>query len=511
MKKRILVFGLIFALATGGIGCANIAGDNSGSISGTDSFTGKENAAWQESDKLIMAFRTNGGVPEESQIRKVEAAINEILRQKINAEVELMIIQSGSYRQQMTLILSGNKQLDLMGVVPEMTSSAVSGGQLLELADLLESHGQGILDELPEELLRCGVFNGKQYFIPPQTDTAVGMGFYVMRKDIVDKYGIDVAGIQTYEDLTAVFQLIHDQEPDLTVVAPRNTGMSFMEYNCSWDRLGDFFGVLENYGQDNLEVVNLFETDAYQEYLLTMREWYQRGFISSDVTNAIESGPEQVKSGTLFAYAHANKPGVLTQEAIASGYEMVGCQVLEAINWTARPWQWAIPANTKHPEKAMELMNLLYTDPEIINLLIYGIEGEDYERREDGRIGYPDGVDSRTVGYSMANMLWSFGNTFKSYVWETNDPDIWDQTREWNQNGLTSKAFGFAFDSTPVSVEMAAVQNVYDQYRMGLECGLVEPMPALEEMNQKLYAAGLQEIIDEKQKQLNQWAAVQGD
>ena len=54
---------------------------------------------------------------------------------------------------------------------------------------------------------------------------------------------------------------------------------------------------------------------------------------------------------------------------------------------------------------------------------------------------------------------------------------------------------------------MAAVKNVYDQYRMSLECGLVDIDEALDKMNEELYAAGLQTIIDEKQRQLDEWAA----
>ena len=87
-------------------------------------------------------------------------------------------------------------------------------------------------------------------------------------------------------------------------------------------------------------------------------------------------------------------------------------------------WQWTIPENSAYPEKAMQFLNLLYSDPDIINLLAYGIEGEDYVVHDDGRISYPDGVDATNVGYSCANMLWSFGYEFNAHVWETNDADV---------------------------------------------------------------------------------------
>ena len=95
-------------------------------------------------------------------------------------------------------------------------------------------------------------------------------------------------------------------------------------------------------------------------------------------------------------------------------------------------------------------------------------------------------------------------------MWETNDPDVWEQTKEWNKTGVKSKAYGFVFNTAPVSNEIAAVQNVYDQYKMSLECGVVDPEETLKEMNEQLYAAGLQAIIDEKQAQLDKWAAENG-
>ena len=110
----------------------------------------------------------------------------------------------------------------------------------------------------------------------------------------------------------------------------------------------------------------------------------------------------------------------------------------------------------------------------------------------------------------MSSITWALGNQFNCYVWETNDPDIWEQTKAYQNEGVESLAYGFVFDPTPVANQEAAVQNVYDQYRMSLECGVVDPESTLAEMNEKLYAAGLQDIIDEKQAQLDAWAEANG-
>lgn len=463
-------------------------------------------AGEQEPEKLVVSFRTNGKVPEEKDIERIEECLNEILRKKINCEIKLVITQSSSYKQQMTLMLSGKEQLDVMGVTESMISPTVSGEQLWQLDSLLEEYGQGITEVLGEDLLSCGQYDGKQYFIPILSDTVNGNGTYMLRKDIVEKYEIDTDSVKTYEDLTKVFELVHEKEPEMTMVVPGNANMSFLEFNCNFDRLGDYFGVLENYGQDSLKVTNLFESQEYKDYLKVMRDWYQKGFINKDITSISESGTSQVRAGKTFAVSCVDKPGKDTQFYQESGYEGVAVQVLENLKITNVVWQWAIPKNSKNPQKAMEFLNLLYTDPDIINLLAYGQEGVDYEVKEDGRLGYPKGISQSTAGYSFSNMIWSFGNEFIADIWENDEPDLWERTKAWNETGYVSKAYGFVYDSTPVATEVAAVQNIYDQYKMALECGAVDPDEVLPEMNQILYAAGLQEIIDEKQKQLDIWS-----
>ena len=44
---------------------------------------------------------------------------------------------------------------------------------------------------------------------------------------------------------------------------------------------------------------------------------------------------------------------------------------------------WGISSTSKNPEKAMEFLNLMYSNPEISNLLMNGIEGQEYQKVSD--------------------------------------------------------------------------------------------------------------------------------
>ena len=102
---------------------------------------------------------------------------------------------------------------------------------------------------------------------------------------------------------------------------------------------------------------------------------------------------------------------------------------------------------------------------------------------------------------------WAFGNQFLTYIWEGDSPSLWEDMGAFNKNAPVSKAFGFTFDTSKVQTEYAAVTNVVNEYRAALEFGLLDNQDeALEEYNARLMEAGLDKIIAEKQRQLDEWA-----
>lgn len=483
------------------------AGDAASKEVSEEETKGESNASG-EIQKLVVTCRTFGSAPNDTA--KVQEAINKITREKIGVEIELVIIQSGSYAQQMTLMLSGDEAVDCMGATRVVFAAAYNNDQLRPLEPLLESNGQGILKEIDADYLKAGKMDGTLYGITTNRDHARGYGGWMLRKDILEKHNIDTGDVDSFEDLTAVFAAVHEKEPDMIMAAPATVGQSFLQHHVDFDNLGDYFGVLLNHGEA-LVVEDLFTSDQYKTYLDTVRGWYESGYISKDVVNATEAGASLMKAGNLFAYPTAGKPGIERQESTSTGYDGTYVQVMETFTSTAAPqtWQWTIPQNSTNPEKAMAFLNLMYTDPDIMNLISWGIEGEHYEVKDEGTIGFPEGIDASNSGYNL-NMTWQFGNEYIAHVWEGNDLDIWEQTAQWNTTGKFSKAMGFSFNNAPVGNEVAAVQNAYDEFRMGLECGVLDPDEALPQMNEKLEKAGLSTIMEEKQKQLDAWAQAEG-
>lgn len=100
-----------------------------------------------------------------------------------------------------------------------------------------------------------------------------------MRTDILEKYGIDPATIKTTDDLDGMFETIHAGEPDMAMM--RLEGSGTFVY-ADYDPLGDTFGVLLNYGQDD-EISDLFSSDKFRAECEKHREWFKKGWIASDI------------------------------------------------------------------------------------------------------------------------------------------------------------------------------------------------------------------------------------
>ncbi len=279
----------------------------------------------------------------------------------------------------------------------------------------------------------------------------------------------------------------------------------------TWDRLSDNLGVLMNYGEEPT-VVNLYETEEYETIIRTMREWYEAGYVNPDTTTATETSTSLIAAGNVFCTISSGTP--LTEETATQsvGYPMGVIPLGEALSTTANiaDFMWGIPYAAQEPEAAMKFLNLMYSDPEVSDLLNYGIEGIHYVVQEDGSYDYLEGEDMASCTYHP-QMDWLWPNSYIAGQWEGTNPDKPAIMQEFNANARKSIALGFNFDNTDVINEVTACNNVLMQYTIGLEVGALDVDTVLPEFRAALKDAGIDRVIAEKQAQLDAWLAENGE
>lgn len=496
MKKRLLACLLAVCLVL-------LAGCSSG-----DSQTQTEPAQTGTDSEVptVVMYYPLSGVPADQEM--VAEAINEYVLEKLGINLVLQVTPYSAYENQLNLLVAGSEQVDLAMIFGEDVSSLASRGALLPLDELVAEYGDGITQCLGD-YLEAGSVNGTLYQVPVNRSLFYQSGV-VLRKDILEKYDIDISTITCEEDLDAVFEIIKAGEPDMAMIQPENSGSVFV--HVDYDSLGDSCGVLLDYGQ-NLDVVDLYSTDEFREVCQLHREWYLKGYIPNDVLTNTESAAALVQAGKLLGYSVTVGPGTEQDKTNQCGVEMVMIPLKESFSYTSKVngFGWSILNNSKDPESAMKVLDLMYSDPTFLNMLDWGLEGVHYQMKEgsDRIITFADGVDSSNSGY-FHNWSFAFGDQLSAYFWDGTEEDFPEAVREMNENAIKSKAMGFAYDVTPVKNEYTAVTNVVNQYAAALSLGCIDPEESLPKFLDALEAAGMDKIVAEKQSQLDAWAEASG-
>lgn len=470
-----------------------------GSVLMAATLLGTSMNAFAASGEDVVSLRvwTYGLTATSDECAAVAEAISEITREKIGVEIELVRNADG---EKLNLALTSGEKLDLVNfhTFPGGLSTLVNNGMATPLEDLVAEYGQGALEMIDASLLPCGIVNGTLYSLPDMKDFATAYGI-AMRKDVLDEIGVDPAEIQTWDDIHDVLVKVKEAKPEMYPIVP-TWGGGGMQKAIPYDNLGtgflDALGVLENVFDGSTTVVNLYETDAYRELCERMYQWNQEGLVMADATTSNESN---LCASVGFSDYDNDSPAKLTQLRNDWGQEAVIIRTVEPyMSSNAGGSSFFIPSESKYPEKAMELWNLMYTDPEIATLFAYGIEGVNYTYADDKKehVAFVEGST-----YDLQD--WAWPNSWITPVQDGDDVDKWDQLKSFCDNAAVSPALGFTFDSTMVMNEITACNNVIAKYEVGLRWGVLDPEEALPQFNDELKAAGLETIIAEKQAQLD--------
>lgn len=525
MKKRLLALTMTFMMAA-----STLAG--SVVVSAEEATTVTEYGEYSEEDPYHLVFSYIELYPQDDAARAaVQDAMNAYTIPNYHIEVEFLPLEYAEYKTQIQLMISGGDELDVIPIYYTDASGWMAMNGIVDMFPYMETEeGKAIVEALGEANAYVGQMGGMLFGFPAAKES-VELGGLCMRADICDELGLTekynlgsnkdeyTGEVYDWSVATEIFDLVKENYPDMIPFYMQGNS-SIARRFCFFDELADQFGVLDwEVDHDSTTVVNEFETDTYKDYVTKMAEWYDAGYIYKDAATDTQGPAAMMKAGNTFSYATAIKPGFLVEANAANGIECYamyfGTNIEGGYSTTnVSFFDTGIATNSMDPDMAFKFVSALYTDPVVMNLWQNGIEGVNYQVLEDGTAYFVDGEDAANYSYHM-NTGWAMGNQFISYVWNdgSKSADYWEKLAAHNTWAQYSPVFGFMWDSTNFSTQIAACTNVLNQYRAALETGSVGVdgvEDTLKAMNDALYASGLQDIMDEKQVQLDAWIAENG-
>ena len=338
-----------------------------------------------------------------------------------------------------------------------------------------------------------------------------------VRQDLMDKYGI--SELDNWDDYKKYMLTIAEKEtPESGIYALAAAG----DNNELWDvyrQQTDTFLALDSSYLDFMyeykgdipakeDIKLAYEFDSFRNYAKDMKEMADAGCWSrSALTNTVTDddafgnlqGASIAWNGSVFTYMRQAEK---TDGVKCMAYDLTKDHLVGAEAYSNN--DMAIAAGSKNPERAAMVLDLIKFDTYLNRLLILGEEGVHYSIDDQNQYTKLD----KSADYApfAISASWAIKNSDLSEAGvEEREKKITDA---WESRVQMNPTITFVFDDTNVKAYVSAVTAVLTDYVPMLELGLVDDVDAtLDEMIQKCYDAGLQQVYDEFYSQYDAWLA----
>lgn len=508
MKKMVKVCAVLSLAAMTLTGCASW---------GTNATEGTEKSTSNQEDIVTLKWYMSLN-PIAADTEKVIQKLNEYTREKIGVEIDYTVIAKPDYKEKMSTLINSGEYFDICftSFASLNYSQFVGRGAFLDITEMLPSYAKETYDFIPEELWDGASINGKIYGVPTYKEMGWQAGFFV-NSDMAEAYGIDLSTVKTMEDYTDVLQVVKEKSDANGEDVIGVSGLAFCfakpyESLGTSEKMAGAFAVDEYGNFDGQEgVFNQYASQEYMDYCKLVRGWYENGYLSKDPVNYDTDSANRdndFANGKLFSYLISYAPGAAESTAAKTGHGVTFVPLMKPLLETrsAQGGMLAVSSASEHPDKALELINLINTDEYVGTLIRHGIEGEHYTAVGDRQV-------DRTKGKTLApadngydyTFGWEFGTVFNQ-KWDISYPEtIEDMFMEYNESAITAPHLGFVLNTQPVEAEIAALTGTIEEYGKALESGMVDPEENIPKFLQAMEENGVEILLDEIEKQLAEW------
>ena len=444
-----------------------------------------------ENQKLRVFFMDS----KTPDVDMVAEKVSEITREKIGADVEFVMLDD--YGTKLPMMIATDEPMDICWVNSDDLSERARKGAYADLTELLDTTPD--LKALFEDDFWKGVtINGHIYAIPTKKEMAEQWVCYA-EEDFLKQSNITIDPNKIYS--------FKELEPILEKLKETGTRNGFEigakgQHNAM-HKLNYFDTITGDFVVDKKtnKVQNYYMTSQFEEYIRLMRDWYNKGYIASDVATRggykKEAGVTNGISYVSYAPYNEVQATKYNKGVAVTPIKMTPCVIT---NQSTCGSAFAVLEKCKNKELAMKFLELWNTDPDVKNLITHGIEGVHYNL-VDGKVEQVEGATSKYL-----NQNWASGNVFISKLYVGEPDDKWEKYDEFNKSATKSLTLGFFPEVKMINDKILACQGAAAEFTGLLSCGAVDPDEYLPKLKSSLEASGVNDVVKELQKQYDEWS-----
>lgn len=457
---------------------------------------GPETSTEEEREPVTLKFYC--WASEQPDQQAVFDKLNEYFQEKYNTTVDFQFI-SATFNDKMSMVINSGEEFDACFTSNWANDyvSGVSKEAFVDITDMLNDF-PGLYNAMPEAYWTAATIDGRIYAVP-NIQIAARSASMCFKSEQFETLGLTDEEVQSWGNsllnFTEYLQAAKDLDGSMFSGVPSDALANW----CGYEFLGSVNnGAAVKLDDPTCTVVNFFETPEFKAVCDESRALHEMGLMDGQCMVDGEYFNSQRKAGRISLYfAGTYKPGIDQSETLQFGIPVHNVQASTPVLTTGGiiATMWGISTSSKYPERTMEIIELLLTDPYVMNLISYGIEGIHYEV-QDGLVSMIS-----DAGYNPG-VSWAFGNTFLTTPMVGQEPDVWEETRVLNETADVSRLMGFSYSNANVQAEVANVASVVDEYTV-LRSGQVAVEETLAEFLNKMDTAGIDAIIADAQAQVD--------
>lgn len=538
-----------------------LAGMVTGSVAG---LTACNNTS-DESGNVVMAYVAGTNLlPDEE---KVQAAVDAYCQETYGIGITFKHVNIYDQASVYTNWLGANEEIDILNLCFVDPMQYINEKRILCLDDYITEENTPYLYETLDSRPDMKLLDteGNLYGIGTQeVAPAYSGGMIIFKRSVLETIGMygdgegqyQVWDNVGYEDLDRLFEAIQSNP------ATNKTSTGATVYPCpiisstapySYFAQADYMSSstqsplavlkVEEDGSTKPEVVNYYEMDTFKEYIEKVSEWSAKGYIHPDALTTTSTHSDLLNSGQWVSMFLALSPGFIPQynmDFTDGEDEWIAFSLTEVPYYTSSTplMSMAVNSKSKRPNKAMRIIDAIFSDETLVNMLQYGLEGVHWEyaaTEEDPNIGKENGYITLTEEnvskslytglpgvYGNKNIVYSTVAKSDDMAAEIEESVIYEElTVEYANLALehSSVAAGFIYDTSKQKVRIQNIEgNVISRYlsqlvtgkgKAGTDGTYTGAGSTYADFIQALKNAKADLVIADKQEQLDAWLALQ--
>lgn len=438
--------------------------------------------------------------------------INGKLKEDVNAKLNVNFLGWGEWAKKYPLILSGGEGADMVYAAAFMDyQNYAKKGAFLDIKELMKEYAPNAYNALDPKIIDVVTVNGGVYCLPANNVEVNPIG-YVVRGDLMDKYNIPE--IKSGEDFVHYLEVVKEN----TDIVPYNASKSDTPVFVSkYTQIGSTNVYYDNTDKENYyKKFYTYEDEEFENYLAhqadVIRQAYLKDLWPKDVImnqtpskDAFAAGTSAATIMNLLNFNDLYAKVMATNPEWEPRFYYRGEQEKVPVTVTAGSGI-AIVKNSKHPEKCLEVLDLLNTDKEYNRLTTFGIEGKHYVESEAGRFAFPEGVDMTNTGFIPDQAgNWAWRNPEHFMFAETIWPEYETVRDECAEYAIWNPYAAFTFNDESVINEISAVKSIEGENSSLVNWGMVDRKEIRAKELEQLKTAGIDKTIAEAKKQLEEF------